>query len=310
MSQLLVVFGATGQQGGSVIATVLKDTELSKRYKMRGVTRDVSKAGAQALQQRGVGMVEADVNDKESLKKALQGADTVFAITTTVYDDRMKEREVEQGKAIADAAVAAGVRYIIFSTLSHVGKGSRGKYTRCGHFDAKAEVEDYIRGLRMQSAFFAPGSFMQNFDHMQKPRLVGDGVWAIFNFIKPDSPLPLIDTAGDTGKYVGAILAAPDAYAGKTLSAATALHSFQDIAAAASNATGKKVEYRQVPLSVYHGFLPPASADAIVEMFQYIEEYGYYGPDTPALVASTAKQAHGKLTTLDEYLVKCPMVFS
>jgi hypothetical protein len=40
MSKVLVVFGATGQQGGSVVNCVINDPELSKQYKVRGVTRD------------------------------------------------------------------------------------------------------------------------------------------------------------------------------------------------------------------------------------------------------------------------------
>ena len=42
MSKVLVVFGATGQQGGSVVNCVINDPELSKLYKVRGVTRDPS----------------------------------------------------------------------------------------------------------------------------------------------------------------------------------------------------------------------------------------------------------------------------
>lgn len=83
MSKLLVVFGATGNQGGSVIRSVLEDVELSKQFKIRGVTRDPSKADAQELQKKGVEMVKADVEDKESLRNAVKGANTVFAVTVT-----------------------------------------------------------------------------------------------------------------------------------------------------------------------------------------------------------------------------------
>jgi uncharacterized protein YbjT (DUF2867 family) len=111
MSKVLVVFGATGQQGGSVVNCVINDPELSKQYKVRGVTRDPSKLAAQSLQQRGVEVVKGDADDKESLKQVMQGSHTVFAITTTVYDDQTKPREIAQGKALVDAAVAAGVEY-------------------------------------------------------------------------------------------------------------------------------------------------------------------------------------------------------
>ncbi len=57
MSQVLTVFGATGKQGGSVIRAVLADPVLSKKFKVRGVTRDASKPAAKALADQGVEVV-------------------------------------------------------------------------------------------------------------------------------------------------------------------------------------------------------------------------------------------------------------
>ena len=54
MSKLITVFGATGNQGGSVIKSILADPVLSKVFKIRGITRDISKPAAQALAQKGV----------------------------------------------------------------------------------------------------------------------------------------------------------------------------------------------------------------------------------------------------------------
>ena len=57
MSKLLTVFGATGNQGGAVIKTILGDPELSKEYKLRAVTRDPSKPAAEDLKSQGVEVV-------------------------------------------------------------------------------------------------------------------------------------------------------------------------------------------------------------------------------------------------------------
>ena len=307
MSKLFTVFGATGQQGGSVVNYVINDPELSKIYKVRGITRDSSSASAQELQSKGVEVVKADADDAESLERALHGTHTVFCVTATIYDAKLKERELAQGKAMTDAAVAAGVQYFIFSTLTNGGKLSGGKLQKLAHFDVKAEIEDYIRAQPLKSAFFAPGSFMQNFNHFMGPRPSGDGTYAIANFVKPSTQLPLIDTNDDSGKYVGAILAEPEKYEGKVFSAATRLYSYSEVVEAMSKATGKTVQYKQLPLEVWSGFLPAESKDYLVDMFLWIQDYGYYGPQTAELVDWTAKQARGKLTTLDEYLVKCPL---
>ncbi|KAF2666513.1 NmrA-domain-containing protein [Microthyrium microscopicum] len=81
MSKLLTVFGATRNQGGSVIRRVLDSPELSNTWKFRGITRDVSKPAAVALREKGVEMVTADMNGKESLTKPVKDSAAVFGVT-------------------------------------------------------------------------------------------------------------------------------------------------------------------------------------------------------------------------------------
>lgn len=57
MSNIITVFGATGNQGGSVIRSLLADPVLSKEYKIRGITRDITKDAAKKLSSQGVEMV-------------------------------------------------------------------------------------------------------------------------------------------------------------------------------------------------------------------------------------------------------------
>lgn len=156
MTNLLVVFGATGQQGSSVIFKVLEDAELSKTYKVRGLTRDPTKPDAQALAKRGVEVVRCDTDDRSSVKAALQGAHTVFAMTVSLYKPGGMEEELAQGKAIADEAGAAGVQFLVYSSVPSPKKISGGKYP-VDSFDVKDQVRDYISGLPIKSAFFLPG---------------------------------------------------------------------------------------------------------------------------------------------------------
>ena len=305
MSRLLVVFGVTGQQGGSVANYVVSDPELSKRFKVRGVTRDPSKAAAQTLQQKGIEVVKGDLEDEESIKQALEGAHTVFAMSVAIYDDQAKSREVRQSKAMADTAVTAGAQYFIYSSEPHAGNISGGKYA-VDLFDAKADAEQYIRGLPIKSAFFAPGSFMQNFGGTMAPRPAGDGTYAIANIHTPETKFPWIDVVGDTGKFIGAILAEPEKYEGKVLYASSSIHSLDEAAQIISKVTGKTVKYSQIPQNKYRGFLPPAVADSLLNMFLYIQDCGYYGPQTKEVVEWSARQARGRLSTLEEYLAKNP----
>lgn len=57
MSKLITVFGASGNQGGSVIRHILADSKLSKEFRIRGITRDTKKPASQDLARQGVEVV-------------------------------------------------------------------------------------------------------------------------------------------------------------------------------------------------------------------------------------------------------------
>lgn len=148
---------------------------------------------------------------------------------------------------------------------------------------------------------------MSNFGATMSPHPLGDGTHGLFNFVGPNTKLPLINTAGDTGKWIAAILSDFPKYEGKVLCAATALYSITDIVDAMSKSSGKTVVYKQIPEENWRGFLPPTMKDHLAEMFLYIQDYGYYGENSEAKVRWSAEQAHGKLTTIDEYLKANPL---
>jgi len=232
----------------------------------------------------------------------------VYTLTkATGYPGYSREREISQGKAIADTAVAADARYIIWSSIPSPAKISGGKLNKVDHFESKYEVEQYIRTLPIKASFFVPGSFMQNYRRMMVPRPVGDGTYAISNVYEASTEIPLIDIEGDTGKWIAAILANPDEYEGKVLCAATRLYTMQEAVDTISRVTGKTVVYKQVPDEVFKGFLPQGFQEQYLQMLQYVRGYGYYGAEQRKLVEWAAEQAKGKLTTFEEWLQRNPL---
>ncbi|KAL3426645.1 hypothetical protein PVAG01_00154 [Phlyctema vagabunda] len=306
MSKLLIVFGATGQQGGSVVRQVLHDSELSKQYTIRAITRDASTPKAQELKKSGVEIVEADLTKKSTLNTALKGGHTIFVMTAPSFGPGAKDSEITQGKTVADIAVEEGIKYMIFSTLPSCTRISNGKYTKVTAFDAKAEIQDYISTLPLKSAFFAPGSFMQNFQGVMIPRPTGSGDYIMTTHVSPKTELPLIDITGDTGKYIGAILAEPDKYEGKTFCASTEVLTMDEMAQTISRVSGKTVKYVQIPEEAYRKHLP-GWADILIEMMLYQQDFGYYGPGTRDLVGWAAENARGRLSTFEEYLIANPL---
>ncbi|KAF2822642.1 NAD(P)-binding protein [Ophiobolus disseminans] len=300
---LLAVFGATGNQGNSTAHFVLSDPELSERYVVRAVSRDVSNPKMQALKTKGAELVQADLDDASSLPGALKGVEYLFFMTATQYQGNTREIETRQAKDICTAALKEGVKYIIFSSMSHPYKISNGKLKNVEHFDDKAEIEEYIRSLPVKSAFFAPACFMQNFKtHLvPRPSHTGDGTYVVASIINPDTQVPLIDIT-DTGKWTGAILANPDDYNGKFFAATEGLYTLPEACGIISKVTGKTVKFQQLPDEMFKGFLPVGLREPLYEMWVLSREYGYYGRDMKKLVDWAKGQAKGNLTTLEDWL--------
>lgn len=308
MSKTLAVFGATGKQGGSVISNVLSDPELSQKYKLRAITRDVNSDGAKALKAKSVEVVSADMQNKASLEAALDGVNVVYIMTTPSFGPDAVEAEFNTAKLIADAAVAKGLEYIIFSTLPSVSGMSNGRYTHVTAFDAKAKAEEYIRGLPIKSAFTSLGYFMENLltQPWLAPQPAGDGTYIYSRPVSSKVRVPYLDAARDVGKFVGAILASPDKYEGKRFIVAQALYSLEEVVAAMAKKTGKTIIYKQVSFEEF-GKSMPFFPELWVDGWHAQEEFGYFGPGEEKEIAWAVAQARGKLTTLDEFLEANPL---
>jgi uncharacterized protein YbjT (DUF2867 family) len=125
----IAVVGATGRQGGATVRAL-----LGAYAPVRALARRTDSDAARALGELGADLVVADIDDPDGLRTAFTGVDAVFAMTTPGYDQRTG-LEVRQGHAIADAAAAAGVPHVVYSSV-----GGAERHTRIPHFDSKRVV--------------------------------------------------------------------------------------------------------------------------------------------------------------------------
>lgn len=72
---LIVVFGATGTQGGSVIDHLVSSAQP---YRIRAVTRDPAKPSGKKLEDKGCQVVKAEMGNAEEVKNAIEGSEIVF----------------------------------------------------------------------------------------------------------------------------------------------------------------------------------------------------------------------------------------
>lgn len=309
--KIIVVFGATGNQGGSVIKSFLNDPKATQEFKIRGITRDPSKPNAKALAEKGVETVTGDINDKESLKGALEGAHTVFALTN--YWEKLDDKlEIQQGKNVADVSKEVGVQHLIFSVLYNVTEMSGGKYSAVAHFDSKATVEQYIRSLGIPASFFMPGFYMSNLDNTFRPSQQEPHAYTLALPMPPTTPVPFFDAADDTGKFVKAMAMKRDQILGKSIFAATAYYRIEEVASTFAQVkpkVGKGAQFVTIDKDTYTGQLaqiglPPFAQEELYENMAFMNEFGYYKKQS--LDESLAFLDGEKPTTLAEYFEKSP----
>lgn len=108
------------------------------------------------------------------------------------------DTELSQGKTVADASKECGVSHLIFSSLLNVSKVTNGRLSHVPHFDAKADVEQYIISTGIPCTFVLAGYFMSNYTQMMNKG--EDGSYTLAYPVGPKAEFPLLDTAEDIGK--------------------------------------------------------------------------------------------------------------
>ncbi|KAK9388728.1 hypothetical protein V1515DRAFT_597834 [Lipomyces mesembrius] len=304
MSKLITVFGATGNQGGSVIHTLLADPVLSREFRIRGITRDTNKPAAKELAEKGVELMSADMSSVTSVARAIQDAHTVFLVTN-YWETMSRDTEYSQGKNVADAAKAAGVSHLIFSSLIHVTEATKGALPNVPHFDGKADIEKYIRAIGVPATFVLPGYFMSNLISLLKKK-EDDG----YQMVLPVSDVarfPLFDVVSDTGKFVAAAIKNRSTVLGKDIYEAADYYSPSRIVKEFTEATSKPASWAQVPADQWKQYLPPAMAQEVLENYLLLEAPGYYA-------GADLKESHDLLeqkpTTWKEFVTKNKAKFS
>ncbi|KAL2063524.1 hypothetical protein VTL71DRAFT_5329 [Oculimacula yallundae] len=302
--KVLVVFGATGVQGGSVVKAILGDAKMRETWTVRGVTRDVSKPSSKALENLGAETVAADLNNASTLKTALQGAYAVFAVTN-YWESHSADVEMKQGKAMADAAKEAGVQHFVWSSLLNVSELTKGVLTKVLHFDSKAHIEQYIRATEMPATFFLPGFYMSNLPGGNF-RQVNDE-WTLALPMPGSAPIPLLNTADDVGKFVKGILLNREKVLGKRIFGATDYYTVDQIVKEFKEQfpeAGKTAKAVELPHEVFKKVLgdkgmPANTQEELLQNMRLMPEFGYYG-------GGSLDESHSilvdKLTTWKEFM--------
>ena len=306
--KLIVVVGATGNQGGSVIQHLKKLSARNSNlnFRIRGLTRNTSSFQAQELSTNGVEMVQCDLNDKQQVIRAFNGAHTVFAVTNYWQPDIMANPQLEfdQGRNMVDAAVNNGVKHFIWSSLEDAQKtaSSTNKNLQVPHFTNKHRVEEYVRAQNFEwSTFVYAGFFFENF---------ANNHGAMFHFknrekteavvrlgIDESVQLPMF-SINDIGVLVAKFVENPDEFNGRQILGASELLTMPQCCEVMSRVLNIKTTYEKIGMEQ----VKKEMGGDMAEMLMFFNEMGFYVRDQQAKFDYTRKRFGSELKTFEEWL--------
>ena len=251
-NKVIVISGATGQQGGATLRAL-----AGKGFQIRALTRDPNSEAARAVAATGAELVKADLDDEASVRAALQGAWGAYGVQNTWTAG--VEGEEAQGHRFATIAREAGVQHYVYASVA-----SADRQTGIPHFENKFRVENTVKTLGFPSfAIIRPVFFMSN---LPSPWFLnGD---KLVTALDPTTVLQMIDVK-DIGQY-GALAFTDARFKNLELDIAGDQATMPQAAAILSEALGRTIKYVQVPI----GEIRKNSEDLAL-MLEWFEKVGY-----------------------------------
>ncbi|KAL2871136.1 uncharacterized protein BJX67DRAFT_217948 [Aspergillus lucknowensis] len=296
---LLVVLGATGKQGGSVLSYFLSLSPSP--YNLRGVTRNPTSPEAISLASAGVEIATANFDDPSSLDAAFKGASAIFSVTNfweSFADPSQRkkaaelgqsigtfcrDKEFQQTKNIIDAAAKVNtLQRFIISSMVNSNKLSGGKYPHVYDYEGKALGDEYGQSahptLWEKTSVLYAGLYLENYfgptGALFRPKLNQAKDTLVLTLAEPlaTTPFPFCSVANDIGVLVHALLRGPP---GKRLLGVNECLSLRDSTKVLAEVLGKKVEFVDSNPSFELG--DPDLEQVNADMLGFWVEFGYDG---------------------------------
>lgn len=264
-TRTIAVAGATGAQGGAVV-----DALLEQGASVRALVRSTGSERAANLASRGVELVQIDAKDPASLNNALRDVDAFFFMTTPYGDSQNTDidGEIQQGVDFVDAATAAQVPHVVFSSV-----GGAERNSGVPHFESKRRIEELLLGRGLRATIVRPVFFMDNFLSMA-PTVEDNEL--VLRLPVPDGIKLQTIAARDIGVVAAAALLDPTAVPAAIEIAGDELTG-SEIAAVLGEHVGLSARYEALPVEVLAG------QDDLQKMFRWFADTPAYQADIAAV---------------------------
>jgi uncharacterized protein YbjT (DUF2867 family) len=274
-NKLILVTGATGQQGGAVLRHLRE-----RGFSCRAMTRDPDKPEARRLIGHGVEVVRGDMEDPASLARGVEGVNGVFSVQN--WHTSSLESEVRQGINLIDAAKRARISHFVQASVA-----SADQHTGVPHIDSKFPVEEHLRSTGMHYTIVRPVFFMEGWIDMRA--MIESGT--IAQPLSPETRLQMI-ALDDIGGVVATAFERPGKWQDRVFELAGDEASMTDLAQAFTRAAGREVQYQQVPWDAFEAQV----GQELTKMYRLFQDSGFH------VDISAVRQEYPKLTTFDHWL--------
>lgn len=304
--KLITIFGGTGAQGGGLARAILNDK--NSEFTVRVITRHPQSEKAQALAAMGAEVTAADIDDKDSLKQALNGAYGAYCVTF-YWEHYDPGKEYAEARNLAEATKDAGTQHVIWSTLEDTRKWVPldddrmptlgGKY-KVPHFDAKGEADQFFIDLGVPVTFLRASFYWDNLIFFGSGPKKGPDGKLYLTFPLDDKKMAGI-AAEDIGKCAYGIFKGGKSFIGKTIGVAGEHLTGQEMAEALSKALGQEVLYNNVTPETFRAFGFPG-ADDLGNMFQFYRDFEEVCNRVRDV--NVSKELNPELKTFDQWLAE------
>lgn len=283
---MILLTGITGNNGGATATALL---ETGARF--RALVRDLDRASEWA--DKGVELVQGDLEDSASVRAALEGIDrAVLILPNSQEQERLELSFIETAKQ-------AGLPWIIKLSSPEAVRGTNSPIPL-----AHIAAEDAIMASGMNWTFVRPSFFMQNL----RGTLAQAQATGKLSMPMGNGTVVLTDCA-DAGAFIARVLTDDNSeqHYGQCydITGPDEVMTFDDVAKVISEVIGQDVEYEDCNPDAFQEAIRPFHrndwhSDAVADLFAEIAN-----GNTPGIKTSTFQDMMGRPgTSFKEFLQK------
>jgi len=285
---MILLTGITGNNGGATAAALLE-----KGARFRALVRPSEMDKAATWQARGVEIVQGDLEDPASVRRALQGIDRAFLVMPNGEDQERLEL------SFIKTAKEAGLSWLLKLSSPEAVRGTTSPIPL-----AHIAAEDAIMASGMNWTFVRPSFFMHNFRNAL-PRVRETGK---LSMPMGEGTVALTDCA-DAGAFIAHVLTDenPEQHWSKCydITGPDPIMNFSDIAIIIGEVIGREIEYVDCDPKAFQDAIRPFHkndwhSDAVARLFREIAN-----GQTPGKKTTTFQEMMGRPgTSFKEFLQK------